>query len=51
MNDKQQCCGTCRHHKPFAGEFGCDNEESEGYGLATQYDDYCEEYELKESED
>lgn len=50
MKNNNQCCGTCRHHKPFVGEFGCDNEESEGYGLATQYDDYCEEYELKESE-
>ena len=47
MNEKE-CCGTCAYHKPFAGEFGCDNEESEAYGLETQFDDYCEEYEGKE---
>lgn len=47
MQDNQ-CCGTCRHHKPFADEWGCDNEESEAYGLETAYDDYCEEYEEKE---
>lgn len=46
--DKERCCGTCRHHKPFAGEWGCDNEESENYALETAYDDYCEEYEEKE---
>lgn len=44
--DRCECCGTCRYHKPMAGdEFTCDNEESEGYGLSTAYDDHCEEYE------
>ena len=28
--------------------FVCDNEESEGYGLETSYDDYCGEFEEKE---
>ena len=26
-------------------EWCCDNEDSEGYGLSTAYDDYCDEYE------
>ena len=47
MTDNQ-CCGTCRFHKPFADEWGCDNEESEAYGLETAYDDFCEEYDEKE---
>lgn len=50
MNENQ-CCGTCAYHKPFAGEFGCDNKESEAYGLETQWDDYCEEYEEREDEE
>lgn len=45
----EQCCGTCAFHKPMAGEWCCDNEDGEGYGLSTAYDDYCEEY--KERED
>lgn len=48
MQDKERYCGTCCHHKPFADEWGCDNEESEAYGLETAYDDYCEEYEERE---
>ena len=39
-----QCCGQYRHHKPMAqDEFMCDNENSEGYGLSTAYDDCCED--------
>lgn len=50
MPNNQKCCGTCAYHKPFAGEFGCDNEEAEAYGLEAQFDDYCEEYEEREGE-
>lgn len=46
--EKERCCGTCVYHKPFADEFGCDNEESGAYGLETQVDDYCEDYEERE---
>ncbi len=28
--------------------FMCDNEDSEGYGLETQYDDFCDEFEEME---
>lgn len=44
-----ESCGNCKHHKPMAQDtFVCDNEESEGYGLETSYDDYCGEFEEKE---
>lgn len=45
MTDNQKCCGTCIYHTTFADEFGCNNEDSEAYGLETQFDDYCKEYE------
>ena len=44
MQDKQRCCGTCRYHEFFTGEWCCDNEEAEAYGLETEADDYCDEY-------
>ncbi len=41
-----ECCGNCKYHRPMAQDtFMCDNEDSEGYGLETQYDDFCEEFE------
>lgn len=44
-----ECYGNCKYHKPMAKDtFVCDNEESEGYGLETSYDDYCGEFEEKE---
>ncbi len=44
-----ECCGNCKYHRPMAQDtFMCDNEDGEGYGLETQYDDYCEEFEEKE---
>ena len=48
--DTNQCCGTCVYHKPMAGEGCCDNEYSDGYGLSTAYDDYCEEYKGREDD-
>lgn len=43
------CCGNCKHHKPMAqDEFMRGNENSEGYGLSTAYDDFCEEFEERE---
>ena len=46
-----QCCGQCLYHKLMAqDEFMCDNENSEGYGLSTAYDDCCEEFEEREEE-
>lgn len=52
MNKLSQRCGTCAYNTPMCqDEFVCDNEESEGYGLSTAYDDYCEEYKRKEEYD
>ena len=47
MQDNQ-CCGTCSYHEYFTVEWCCDNEESEAYGLETEFNDCCEEYEYKE---
>lgn len=44
-----ECCGNCKYHRPMAKDtFMCDNEDSEGYGLETHYDDFCEEFEERE---
>ncbi len=41
-----ECCGNCKYHVTMAQDtFMCDNEESEGYGLETVWDDCCEEFE------
>lgn len=41
-------CYKCKHYIPIENTFGCDCEESEGYGLETAPDDWCEEFEEKE---
>ena len=48
MNDK--CCGTCRHHQrdPWDDEWVCNNEDSECYGVNTEYRDSCDDYEEKD---
>ena len=47
--DKEKCCGNCAYHIPMPlDEFMCDNENSEGHGLSTAYDDCCEEFEESE---
>ena len=38
-------CGTCKWHRNYTGEWVCMNPESEYYGLETDYDDHCEDYE------
>lgn len=46
-----ECCGNCKYHRPMAQDaFMCDNEDSEGYGLETVYDDYCDCYEEREKD-
>lgn len=34
------CC-NCEYHKYVDGEWICDNEESENYGLEMEYSDGC----------
>ena len=49
MKDKEKVCGTCKWHKVFSAsryeEWICDNENSEYYALASDYDDECDEWE------
>lgn len=41
-------CGECAHHMYGAEGWTCDNEESEYYGLETEYNDSCVDYEERE---
>lgn len=44
------CCGTCKYNLCESyrlRRFACNNEESEMYGILTQYDDYCADWEPK----
>lgn len=41
-------CGNCKYRKYIDGEWVCDNEESENYGLETDFSDDCMDYEAKE---
>lgn len=48
-----EVCGECKFNKrSFDGhcnaEFCCSNEDSEYYGVPTDYSDSCEEFEEKE---
>ena len=39
----RKCCGTCGWHKYDDDvDFICSNEESEGYGEYTMYEDSCD---------
>ena len=43
-----RCCGKCKYHTPpesQTDDWTCDNEESDNYGLPTEYSDSCEDYE------
>lgn len=42
-------CGLCKYNRYDDGMkcFICDNEDSECYGAATFFDDYCDLYELE----
>lgn len=44
-------CGLCEYSKYADGEFWCCNEESDLYGLETDYSECCTEYEPKDGED
>ena len=52
-----ECCGKCKHHKMnFEQKNGkrmfkdwiCKNENSDYYGLETEYKDTCIDFEEKE---
>ena len=51
MMDREECCGTCQHHRSCnnaeCSDWICENEMSEAYGLPTEYSDKCEEWEKR----
>ena len=45
----RKVCGECEFHIPpwkshLREDWTCNNEESDCYGLATEYNDSCEEF-------
>lgn len=40
-------CGNCKYYEYIDGEWFCNNEESEYYGLETDYKDRCVDYEVR----
>ena len=44
---KSECCGTCRWHQFCESEWVCTNEEADGYGVETLYDEVCDSYESR----
>jgi len=50
MRDKEECCGTCRYHKPdgtFPDDWVCTNPDSDNYSEWTEYEDTCDEWESR----
>lgn len=54
MNEKKECCGTCRFHRHhttddgvrvYANEWICGNEDSDYYTDFTEYSDSCDSWE------
>ena len=55
MNQERKCCGNCYYHTPpwereFQPEWTCGNEESDNYGLITDYVDCCQDFESRKEE-
>lgn len=53
MSDERPCCGNCNHHTPpyKSGQligWTCNNEQSDNYGLTTEYGDRCSDYEERD---
>ena len=46
----ENICGNCKYNKCDYGyaSFSYNNEESEYYGLETEYEDSCEDFEERE---
>lgn len=45
MNNEEEICGKCVHHRKQNEEWVCTNIESECYGCWTEYEDGCDEFE------
>ena len=53
QREVEKTCPTCKHnkYKDFGSgfrEWGCDNENSDCFTMATAWDDVCEDWEEKE---
>ena len=50
MNDyvEEAGCGNCKWHKNYTGEWVCMNTLSDMYGIETDLEDYCDDYEERE---
>ena len=46
----ENICGNCKHNKYDLKDevFTCNNEDSAYYGLETEYEDSCEDFEERE---
>lgn len=40
----EKCCGNCIWHIHNGNEWICSCDDSEGYGLETEYTDTCNEF-------
>ncbi|PXV88400.1 hypothetical protein C8E03_108127 [Lachnotalea glycerini] len=40
-----ECCGNCFYHTIVDGEWTCDNDEAEDFGLETDYNHTCCDFE------
>lgn len=49
----KRCCGTCESHcfSEDVDEWVCTNSEAECFGIWTDYDDCCDDYEPKEGQE
>ena len=47
VEDTEKVCGDCNYHvyDRDKDDWGCNNYDSENYGLFTAYGDGCEEWE------
>lgn len=50
MSCDRECCGTCQYPRYDRNyeSWVCGNEVSDNYGLDTNYNDCCEDYEERE---
>lgn len=48
MDEEKKCCGNCSFCVFDDGEWNCNNEESENYGLYVDYNDDCDEHEERQ---
>ena len=46
----REICGECKYNKysTTEKEFYCSNTDSDNYGIATMYDESCEDFEEKD---